>query len=153
MYFKYVHFEGLKRMQGAHMDWIEDIPRELNRLKGKYRQPDRIYEKIEAPLIQGVDGADIIQFMASENANTDDDILLEVVKWLIDTEASKLSNVMLKRQFSWGYDRAEVFMDMLEQHEIVDAKRGKLARNVSQEKATMYLEKYTGLYCRTSQSL
>lgn len=148
MYFKYVHFEGLKRMQGAHMDWIEDIPRELNRLKGKYRQPDRIYENIELPFIQGADGVEIVQSFsatnkdAETNMDSDEDILLEIVEWLSDTNANKLSNNNLKKKFECGYDRAQGFMDMLESHEIIDAQKGKLPRNVFQDKVAAYLEKY-----------
>lgn len=75
---------------------------------------------------------------------SDTHLLIEIAKWMRDSKKDKVSNKQLKDKFEMGYDRANRFLQMLEDAGIIsEQKKGtKLARTVNQDKLEEFLNSH-----------
>ena len=75
---------------------------------------------------------------------SDTHLLIEIAKWMRDSKKDKVSNKQLKDKFEMGYDRANRFLQMLEDAGIIsEQKKGtKLPRTVNQDKLEEFLNSH-----------
>ena len=74
----------------------------------------------------------------------DKQCFVEIIKWIRDDKKEKISNKQLKDKFEMGYDRANRFLQRLEDAGIIsEQKKGtKLPRTVKQDKLEEFLNSH-----------
>ena len=140
MYFKCDYYEGLKRLQGSYMS-PKEIMDILDNINFTY---DGQYEEIKFQLasLQVSENSEA-EYEFAFDEDEDEKLLLEIVEWLQDKET--VSNNQIKRYFKMGYDRANVFLERLEEAEIIskNQKKGvKRSRIVDPDKVKEFLSKH-----------
>jgi len=145
MYFKCDQYEGLKRMQGSFMDANEIIDY-LDDFNFSSLKSDRQYDVVEFETFQDVNCTETVTNYSSSLEHSCDEELLEIVHWIIDKKVVNFSNNNLKKYFGMGYNRANVYMDQLQQHEIITKLKSRLPRKVIIENAYAFLKKYDTTY-------
>ena len=137
MYFKY---EGdLKRLQGSFMLPVE-IEEEFEKMGFSH---DSKYDEIKLELSSpSVDVPAHTSASPAVTYDTNEGILVEIIKLIVDEKLDKISNRELKNRFHRSYDIAERYMQQLQDLGIIAELRPgtKTKRTVYLDKANEYLQ-------------
>ena len=144
MYFKSEQYEGLVRLQGSYMP-PEEIMDMLDAMNFSSNNIKEKYDEVGFELGASKEDAQ------SETANalgreekSEEQKLVEIVERIYNDKRKNISNKQLKDNFGMGYDRANRFLRLLEEAEIVSEQRKgtKLPRIVNLDKAEIFLKEY-----------
>ena len=144
MYFRCDQYEGLRRLQGSFMP-PEEIMDMLDTMDFSQSSAGKQYNEVhlgsETLLENTRLGSSLITCDTEIEAGLDEQRFIEIVMWIRDNEKEKISNKQLKDKFEMGYDRANRFLQMLEDAGIIsEQKKGtKLPRTVNQDKLEEFL--------------
>lgn len=139
LYLKCYLHDGIKRLQGAYME-PSDIMNMLDTMKfsSSNRYSDVDFSLDSGP-INNTDGTD----SSTSNAEAEDELLLlEIVRLAI--KENTISNNMIKKRFGMGYNKANKFLDQLEQKRIIYRLRPgtKVSREVNLQIAEAYIKEH-----------
>ena len=119
------------------------------------KQYDEVHLGSETLLENTRLGSSLVTCDTEIEADLDKQRFIEIVMWIRDDKKEKISNKQLKDKFEMGYDRANRFLQMLEDAGIIsEQKKGtKLPRTVNQDKLEEFLNSHgdrhwTHLICR-----
>lgn len=104
------------------------------------KQYDEVHLGSETLLENTRLGSSLVTCDTEIEADLDKQRFIEIVMWIRDDKKEKISNKQLKDKFEMGYDRANRFLQMLEDAGIISGqKKGtKLPRTVNQDKLVLY---------------
>lgn len=146
MYFRCNQY-GLRKLQGSFM-LPEEIMDMLDTMdfsqSSAGKQYDEVYLGSETLLENTRLGSSLVTCDTEIEADLDKQRFIEIVMWIRDDKKEKISNKQLKDKFEMGYDRANRFLQMLEDAGIIsEQKKGtKLARTVNQDKLEEFLNSH-----------
>jgi len=147
MYFRCDQYEGLRKLQGSFMP-PEKIMDMLDAMGFKCDSVEKKYDEVSAEILPDDTQSEIMPTAPACNSeeNGDQLILVKIVKWILDSKKDKISNKQIKDNFEMGYDRANRFLQLLEDAEIIsELKQGtKLPRLVHMDKAIEFLRNHGG---------
>lgn len=147
MYFRCYQHEGLRRLQGSFMPPEEIIDR-LDAMDFAQNSDGKQYDEIHLrneTLLENTRLESSLVICDSEiEADLDKQRFIGIVMWIRDDKKEKISNKQLKDKFEMGYDRANRFLQMLEDAGIIsEQKKGtKLPRTVNQDKLEEFLNSH-----------
>lgn len=147
MLFRCEQYEGIKRLQGSYMP-PEEIMDMLNAIDFTKNSDGKRYDEVQFLLgaSQGItqSGTPSITGNTQIAEGSDTHLLIEIAKWMRDSKKDKVSNKQLKDKFEMGYDRANRFLQMLEDAGIIsEQKKGtKLPRTVNLDKLEGFLNRH-----------
>ena len=104
------------------------------------KQYDEVHLGSETLLENTRLGSSLVTCDTEIEADLDKQRFIEIVMWIRDDKKEKISNKQLKDKFEMEYDRANRFLQMLEDAGIISGqKKGtKLPRTVNQDKLVLY---------------
>ena len=143
MYFRYDQY-GLRKLQGSFMP-TEEIMDMLDTMEFSQSSAGKQYDEVhlgsETLLENTRLGTSLVTCDTEIEADLDKQRFIEIVMWIRDDKKEKISNKQLKDKFEMGYDRANRFLQMLEDAGIIsEQKKGtKLPRTVNQDKLEEFL--------------
>ena len=143
MYFRYDQY-GLRKLQGSFMP-TEEIMDMLDTMEFSQSSAGKQYDEVhlgsETLLENTRLGSSLVTCDTEIEADLDKQRFIEIVMWIRDDKKEKISNKQLKDKFEMGYDRANRFLQMLEDAGIIsEQKKGtKLPRTVNQDKLEEFL--------------
>lgn len=142
MYFVSEQHPGIKRLQGAFME-PEEIMDMLDNMKFDYGDIEGEFNEVlsfSQLLTQSSDAES--EPDSSESEDEGERLLVQIVMLMLDK--NKISNNQIKNHFGMGYERANDFLEDLENLEIISKlKKGtKLARTINADKARAFLEEH-----------
>ena len=151
MYFRCDQYEGLRRLQGSFMP-TEEITSMLHTMNFSQCGVGHRYDdvKLRNETLQGgaQSGTSPTTCDSGIEVDPDKQCFVEIIKWIRDDKKEKISNKQLKDKFEMGYDRANRFLQRLEDAGIIShQKKGtKLPRAVNLDKVEEFLNShgYTG---------
>ena len=151
MYFRCDQYEGLRRLQGSFMP-PEEIQDMLDTIDFIKNSDGKKYDEVQFLLgaSQGITQSGTPSITGNTRIAEDSDthLLIEIAKWIRDDKKEKISNKQLKDKFEMGYDRANRFLQRLEDAGIIShqKKGAKLPRIVNLDKLEEFLNShgYTG---------
>lgn len=151
MYFRCDQYEGLRRLQGSFMH-TEEIMSMLHTMNFSQCSVGHRYDDVKLinETLQGgaQSGTSPITCDSEIEVDPDKQCFVEIIKWIRDDKKEKISNKQLKDKFEMGYDRANRFLQRLEDAGIIShQKKGtKLPRTVNLDKLEEFLNshRYTG---------
>lgn len=151
MLFRCEQYEGIKRLQGSYMP-PEEIMDMLDTIDFTKNSDGKKYDEVQFLLgaSQGITQSGTPSITGNTRIAEDSDtrLLIEIVKWIRDDKKEKISNKQLKDKFEMGYDRANRFLQRLEDAGIIShqKKGAKLPRIVNLDKLEEFLNShgYTG---------
>lgn len=147
MLFRCEQYEGIKRLQGSYMP-PEEIMDMLNTIDFTKNSDGKKYDEVQflRGASQGItqSGTPSITGKAQIEGGSDELLLIEIVKWIQGGKMEKISNKQLKDNFEMGYDRANRFLQRLEDAGIIsEQKKGtKLPRTVNLDKLEGFLNRH-----------
>ena len=147
MYFRCDQYEGLRRLQGSFMP-TEEIIDMLDAMDFSQISAGKQYDEVQLgseTLFENTQlGSSLITCDTEIEADLDKQRFIEIVMWMRDDKKEKISNKQLKDKFEMGYDRANRFLQMLEDAGIIsEQKKGtKLPRTVNQDKLEEFLNSH-----------
>ncbi len=147
MLFRCEQYEGIKRLQGSYMP-PEEIMDMLDAIDFTQNSDGKKYNEVQFQIVrsQGNVQSGIPSVTGDAQIAEDDDAqrLVEIVEWIRDEKKEKISNNQLKHKLEAGYDRANRFLQMLEDAGIIsEQKKGtKLPRVVNTDKLDDFLNNY-----------
>lgn len=135
MYFKCPQLGGLNRLQGSFMP-----PKEIKNILARivYIPSSGKYEEVPFELEPTPDHTETP--LATSPENSDEKVLIEIVRWIVNNKLASLSNNKLKKDWKMGYGRANLFLKRLEEEGIVSPPRVKLPRQIDLAKAEAFLK-------------
>ena len=144
MYFKCNQHEGLRRLQGAYMspeeimDTLTAMDFSGSNIKGKY---DEVGFEIGASKEDTQSETALTAYVSEGGEDDGKQLLVEIVEWICNDKRENISNNQLKDNFQMGYVRANRFIRLLEEAEIISKQRkgAKLPRVVNLDKAEVFL--------------
>ena len=151
MLFRCEQYEGIKRLQGSYMP-PEEIMDMLDTIDFTKNSDGKKYDEVQFLLgaSQGITQSGTPSITGNTRIAEDSDthLLIEIAKWIRDDKKEKISNKQLKDKFEMGYDRANRFLQRLEDAGIIShqKKGAKLPRIVNLDKLEEFLNShgYTG---------
>ena len=146
MYFQCNQY-GLRKLQGSFMP-PEEITDMLDTMDFSQSSDGKRYDEVQFLLGASQKiaqlGTPSITCNTQIAEGSDTHLLIEIAKWMRDSKKDKVSNKQLKDKFEMGYDRANRFLQMLEDAGIIsEQKKGtKLPRTVNQDKLEEFLNSH-----------
>lgn len=147
MYFKCEQHEGLRRLQGSYMP-PEEIMDMLDTMDFTQNSSEKKYDEMQFQIRTSQENAQSGSLPTTCNpqitVGCDEQLLIEIVKRLRDDKKDKISNKWLKDEFEMGYDRANRFLQVLEDAGIISAQKkgAKLPRSVNPDKLEEFLNSH-----------
>ena len=147
MYFRCDQYEGLRRLQGSFMP-TEEIMSMLHTMNFSQCSVGHRYDDVkltnETLQVGSQSGTSPITCDSGIEVDPDEQCFIEIVKWIRDDKKETISNKQLKDKFEMGYDRANRFLQRLEDAGIIsEQKKGtKLPRTVKQDKLEEFLNSH-----------
>lgn len=136
-------FEGLKRIQGAFMSPDEIIKR-LDTMNYICDNDGKTYDEVTfeslPSLKPNVSDVEVERSIVEDSLN---ELLCKIIKLAL--KEGKLSNNMIKNTFKMGYSRANKYLSILEEAEIISKQRegARLEREVNSDKANTFLKEHS----------